>query len=312
MLFGAVASQFHSNIRECFPDMEIVHASRRDASSLDYSEITCVLGWRFPAGIFGKMPNLRWIQSVSVGVEDWVFDPTIRPGVLISNAKGVYADPVAEYVIWSLLTLSRRFHTNIRNQARRRWIQTSGDGLRNKVLGIAGLGSIGKAIAFRARAFDMRIVGIVRDPSHPNLPSHVDEIIPFSNMESVLNDLDALVLCLPLTDQTRDTMSRQAIDKMKRGAIIVNVAREGIVDYSGLCDALKDGRLGGAALDVFEKEPLKPWSRLWKLDNLLITPHISAFTKDYKMRVADLICDNIHRFASEQTLRGMVDRTTGY
>lgn len=311
MLFGGVANQFHSSIREKFPDIEIVLGSRRNRKNANYANVDVIVGWRFPRGIFNDMPNLRWIQSIAVGVDEWVHDSAIPSDVLITNAKGVYADSIAEYVIWSLLTLSRRFHITMKNQVKRCWSQSTGDGLRHKVLGVAGLGSVGHAVACRAKAFDMRTVGIVREAGE-SMCSHVDEIVPFSNMESILGDLDAIVLCLPLTEQSRGLFGNHALSMMKRGAIIVNIAREGVTDYSAIVERIKDGHLAGAALDTFDKEPLSRWSKLWRIENLLITPHVSALTSDYKKRVVDLISDNIARFEKKQTLRNLVDRVKGY
>jgi len=311
MLFGGVASQLHSSILQRCPEINIVQGSRRNRKSADYANVDFIVGWRFPPGIFKEMPNLRCIQSVAVGVDDWVHDPSISSDVLITNAKGIYADSIAEYVIWSLLTLSRHFHITMKNQAKRRWIQSSGDGLSNKVLGIVGLGSVGQAVACRAKAFDMRTVGIVRDSGGSKYPC-VEEVVSVTNLESILGDLDAIVLCLPLTAQSRGLIGSRAIGKMKRGAIVVNVAREGVADYAGIVDALKNRHLAGAVLDTFENEPLSRWSRLWGIDNLLITPHISALTSNYKMRISDLICDNVARFVNEQPMRNLVDRVKGY
>jgi len=131
-------------------------------------------------------------------------------------------------------------------------------------------------------------------------------------MDSKLEELDALVICLPVTEQTRGLFNDRRIKKLKRGSIMVNIAREDVVDYAALSDAVESGHLGGAALDVFDKEPLSRWNRLWRIDNVLVSPHISSVTGQYKSCVADFICDNIGRFLSGQLLRGEVDRTKGY
>jgi phosphoglycerate dehydrogenase-like enzyme len=312
MLFGVVASQFESMIREDYPNASICFGSRRDFSEDDCARIRALIGWKFPPGIFEKMPNLEWIQSVGVGVEDWIFDPTLPQNVIVSNPKGVYAEPVAEYAIWSLLTLFRRFHTAIKNQRRRRWVPFSGDALTGKTLGVAGLGAIGQAVARRAASFQMRVVGIVRDTDNAAPQPNVDECISYTNLREVLGELDALVICLPLTGETRGLFSKDVFKGMKRGAVVVNVAREGVADYLGLRDAVLSGHLAGAALDVFDREPIRPWSRLWSVKEILITPHISAITKDYKATVANSISENINRFLSQQPLLGLVDRDKGY
>ena len=156
------------------------------------------------------------------------------------------------------------------------------------------------------------ILSLVREIAENISYPDVEDVVTFSDIQSILSDLDALVLCLPLTAQSRNLITNGDLIKLKHGAILVNVAREGIIDYSGIVEGIKEGRLAGAALDVFNKEPLKRWNRLWGIDNLLITPHLSALTSDYKMRVADFICDNISRFVSDRPLRNIVDRAKGY
>ena len=312
MLFGGVASQFESVVRESYPGVSVSLRSRRNISDADCAGVRALIGWKFPSGIFARMPNLEWIQSVGVGVDDWIFDPTLQTKVKVSNPKGIYAEPVAEYVIWSLLTLFRRFHTAIQNQGRRRWVQIGGSGLAGKTLGVAGMGSIGNAVARRAASFQMRVVGIVRDADNHIPQADVHKTVSYTDLEDVLGELDAVVICLPLTNDTRALFSKEVFHNMKRGAIVVNVAREGVADYSGLRDAVRSGHLAGAALDVFDKEPLRPWSRLWSVDGILITPHVSAITDEYKATVANLISENIDRFLNQRPLLGVVDRDKGY
>jgi phosphoglycerate dehydrogenase-like enzyme len=312
MLFGGVASQFEPTVRKDYPDVSLCLANRRDFSASDCARIQALIGWKFPPGIFAKMPNLNWIHSVGVGVEDWIFDPTLPREVMVSSPKGAYAEPVAEYALWSLLTLLRQFHAAIGNQKRRRWIPFGGEALTGKTLGIAGMGAIGQAVARRAESFQMRIVGIVRDADDAAAQPNVDKFISYTNLQDVLGELDALVICLPLTDETRGIFSREVFHDMKQGAVVVNVAREGVADYAGLRDAVLSGHLAGAALDVFDREPLRPWSRLWSTDGILITPHIGALTRNYKATVASIISENIGRFLNEQPILGLVDRDKGY
>ena len=131
-------------------------------------------------------------------------------------------------------------------------------------------------------------------------------------MDDILGELDFLVICLPLTNQTRGMFGAEQIAQLKPGAIVVNAARESIVDYASLIAALRQGHIAGAALDVFDKEPLQRWSRIWKEESVLVTPHVSALTKEYKAKVASLVCDNIDRLRSGRDLKCLVDRSKGY
>ena len=310
MLFGGAAEQFEQRIRERHPSIDLVVVSEREVMNVDRSDVDCIVGWRFPPGMFDAMPKLKWIQSISVGVEDWVLDATLSSEVLITNTKGLYASEVAEYVIWASITLSRRLDKAINNQGKRRWRQVSGHSLAGKTIGIVGMGHVGRAIARVATSFGMRTIGISRDDSVAH--DWVDEAIPVGDMGSVLDRLDFVVICVPLTNDTRELFVADVFAAIKEGAIVINVAREGIVDYASLLDALKCGHLGGAALDVFSKEPLPKRSPLWKRQNVLVTPHVSGLTEEYGDKVLDLICENLARFRSGRTLECVVDRAKGY
>lgn len=312
MLYSGVAIPLRPLIEERHPDIEIVEGSRRALDAARLEDVEWLVGWKFPDGIFGNMPRLRWVQSVGVGVENWISDPTLAPDVRVTSTKGLYADVVAEYVVWALLSLSRRFHVGVRNQWRRKWVQVTGYGLAGKVVGIVGMGKIGKAVARRLAAFDMDCIGIERRAEHLEDYADLANIVEVSELKSVLGQLDVLVLCLPLTAESENMFDGDVLRGLKKGAIVINVAREGVMDYASLVREIERGHLAGAAIDVFEKEPLRWWSPLWKQRDLLVSPHIAGLTKDYKNRVADRICKNIDRMKSGNPLLGLVDRTEGY
>jgi phosphoglycerate dehydrogenase-like enzyme len=158
----------------------------------------------------------------------------------------------------------------------------------------------------------MKVVGICRVNKGQELQSVTDQLVPVSDLESILGQLDALAICLPTTDATRALFDAYAIGKLKRGAIVVNTAREDVIDYASLAEAVRQGRLAAAALDVFAREPLKKWSPYWKSPNFLLTPHVSGFTGEYHTKVTNLICENLDRFKSGKPLNCVVDRAKGY
>ena len=312
MLFGGSARQFERPILERCPDVEVVMVDEREWADADRSAVDGVVGWRFPTGLFAQMPDLKWIQSIAVGVDDWLQDPAIRSDVVITNTKGLYDDEVAEYVIWAAMTLSRRFHAAMKNQQKRRWQQPDSEGLLGKTIGIAGMGHVGRATAIRARAMGMHVIGICRDPEDPNVAALVDKTVATADIDTVLGELDILTACIPVTDETRGLFDRERIARLKQGAIVINAAREAIFDYSFLLQAVRQNRLYGIALDVFETEPLRKRSPLWKTENVLITPHISALTSRYNAKVSSRICRNLEKLRSGQHLEGVVDRAKGY
>ena len=219
---------------------------------------------------------------------------------------------MAEYVLWALLTLSRKYHIVLKNQLKHRWKHVSGPGLRGKVLGILGLGYIGKEIAVRAKGFGMKVIGIVRQVPGTQVPNSVDEMYSFKDLIMVVKELDAIVLSVPLTDETKELINEEAFQAMKPGVILINLCRAQVAREGLVIQSLKEGKLGGAALDVFEKEPLSRWSRLWDVKDLIVTPHLCALTTDYSERVGDLICQNIERFRTQRPLLNVVDREKGY
>lgn len=312
MLFGEAARQFEQPVHERFPDIEIVVVSQRDLAGVDVSGVNCAAGWNFPADVFAGLPALRWIQSISVGVDNWIGDPSIPTDVVITNTKGLYADEIAEYITWAMLTLSRRLHVAMHNQQKRRWRQVAGHSLAGKTIGIAGMGHLGRATARYARSLGMRVAGICRTADDPRAADLADKVVATADIHDVLGELDFLVICLPLTEQTEHLFGAAEIARLKPGAIIVNVARQSITDYKSILEAVRQGHLAGAALDVFDKEPLRKRSPLWKNENVLITPHVGAFTKEYKAKVSELLCANLQRFCAGDALQGVVDRGKGY
>ena len=180
--------------------------------------------------------------------------------------------------------------------------------LTGKTAGVLGLGTIGHAIAQRLASLGLRVIGTRRQPAP--LPD-VAEVLPPEETR-VLREADFLVIVLPLTPETRGLLDAEAIAGMKRGAHLVNVARGGIVDEAALAAALHDGHLGGAALDVFDEEPLPPESPLWQAPNLIITPHLAGVSRDYMQRLGELFFDNILRLERDAPLRNEIDRTRGY
>jgi phosphoglycerate dehydrogenase-like enzyme len=285
---------------------------RLQSQQSDFENVSGLIGWKFPPDLISLLPNLSWIQFISVSVDEWSDSSNVSPDIVVTNTKGLYADSVADYVMWSLLTLTRKFDVIIRNQRTRRWRQISGPSLRGKTLGILGMGSIGYAVAQRASAFEMKTIGVVRENGTAAQRAVVDQTEPLSRLPQFIGEIDALVVCVPATDATRGILDSTLIAKMKPGSYLISITRGGVVDELAIVEALKKGKLAGAALDSFDREPVRRWSSLWKTENLLVTPHISALTDDYRERVGNLICENVDRFSSGEALLNTIDPMKGY
>ena len=312
LVFGGLADHWKSVIEESPAGLRVTRRLNRRDDLGNLEAVRCLVGWQFPDALFRQLPKLEWIQCLSVGVDKLVRHPDIPSSVRITNTGGLYGDAISEYVLWAILTLSRRFHTVVQNQAKRRWEQVGGSVLPGSTVGIVGIGDVGKHVARLSKAMQMQTVGFVRDEKAGMAYANVDHVASIDCLGEHIGEIDALVLCLPLTSTSVGLINRDIIRKMRNSAVLVNIARAELIDEDALVEALTDGHLGGAALDVFDREPIRKWNRLWKTRNLLVTPHTSALTSDYRTRVSDLIRRNVVRFAEERPLLNEIDRSRGY
>lgn len=255
--------------------------------------------------------HLKWIQSLSVGVETLVTLPQVQSGeLLLASARGVNAEPIAEQVLAYILSFARNLPAAIRAQARGTWERRFGRSLEvaGSTLGLLGLGAIAEAVAWRARGLGMRVIGTRRRPEQP-LPANVDAL---TDLDGVLSSADYVVVCLPLTPETRGLLGAERLARFKPGALLINVSRGPIVDEDALAAAIEAGHLGGAALDVFATEPLPESSPLWRLPQVIITPHVAADSPHTMRRTMALFADNLLRFSRGEPLLHLVDKHLGY
>jgi len=247
-------------------------------------------------------------------VRRWLYDELRRSDVILTNASGVYGVPIAEQVLGVMLALARQLHTCVREQSAGRWpgpaVRGKVDVLERKTCVILGLGDIGTEVARRAKAFRMTVIGIRRRPV--SKPPEVDELVGPDRLAEVLPRADYLVVALPLTEATRHIIDAEALALMKPSAYIFNVGRGAAIDEPALIRALQEGRLAGAGLDVFEKEPLPEDSPLYQMENVIITPHSSGGSPYNRERLLDLFCPNLQRYLAGQPLLNVVDKEAGY
>ncbi len=255
--------------------------------------------------------KLRFVQSFSAGTDQYDKALFRKYGVRLANAQSANERAVAEHAIALILTLTRQLHLARDNQRSRQWRGMIGDrALREQELGgktlvIVGLGRIGMRLAALARSFDMRVIG-VRRTARPE-PELADQVIARADLAQALAQADVAALTCPLTAETEGLIGAAALNALKPGALLINVARGKIVDQAALIAALADGRVRAAALDCFPEEPLPPESLFWALPNVLVTPHTAGETELYETNVVDILMDNIERLLrGETTLRNEV------
>lgn len=249
-----------------------------------------------------KAKGLRWFHTFSAGVDNAFFQGLLDRGIRLTTSSGSQAVPIAQTVLLYLLALSRDLRGWFADQETRVWKPRPFRDLQGRALGVVGLGPIGLEVARLGVAFGMRVTGFRRSPrgDEPGETRSVAELAGY------LPEVDYLVLAAPLTDETRGLIDAAALGAMKRDAVVVNVGRGEVVDEAALVAALQEGRIGGAALDVFETEPLPEDSPLWRMPNVIVTPHSSGTNPGNFHRATDIFIDNLGRYVRGEALRNEV------
>jgi phosphoglycerate dehydrogenase-like enzyme len=261
------------------------------------------------------VPQLRWVQASMAGAGEVAKKAgLVETDIVVTTASGVYSGPLAEFVVMAMLQHAKGLERLRRDKAERAWRPAHADSLEGKTLCIVGIGNIGRAIAGRARPFGMRILGVKRtvhdeDPAR----NHADALYGTDRLHEALAEADYVAVTLPGTPETHHLVDEEAIRSMQKGAYFVNVGRGAAVDERGLVEALREGHLSGAALDVFEVEPLPRESPLWELDNVIISPHSTDNLPGLTNRLqTDLFCDNLRRYLDGEPLINVLDKKLLY
>jgi len=307
--YHAFGEALRQGFSERFPDRELVVWDDAEQFARGIEGVEVLLALRPPRGHWQRARRLRLVQMPGAGVDSLLPEPQLPDDVRVANARGIHEPEMAEFTLALILALAKRLPHAARLQARGEWKMYAGLRLEGASVGILGLGAIGQSVARRCKALGMRVIG-TRYSAAPL--EFVDQVLGPTETRQVLEQSDVVVVVLPLTPDTRGSIDAQALAAMKPRALLVNVARGGIVDETALARALEDGRLGGAAVDVFEQEPLPGSSPLWKARNCLITPHVAGLTRDYMSRVGGIFFENIDRLERGEPLRNEIDRSRGY
>lgn len=322
-----------AGLRARFPDVEVTNATAREEFDRALPGAEILFAWRHGADMLDRAERLRWFHAPSAGVAAFLTPGVLARRLVVTNARGVHATPMAEHVLGFLIMLARGFRPAIEEQAAgamrdERWESEGGvprelDGL---TLGLFGYGAIGREIARRAASFGMRTIALKRHPERAEtwdpeylrvvgLPAEeprLEDVLGPGDLDRFLAESDAIVVAAPLTPETTGVFDARAFARMKRGAWFVNVGRGRIHREDDLVAALRTRHLGGAALDVFEREPLPPESELYRLDNVILTPHVSGVATGYWGRAMGLFEANLARDGAGRPLLNRVDLERGY
>lgn len=262
---------------------------------------------------FTKAANLKWLHLTSAGA-NMLSKEIINSEVIVTNSSGVHPIPISEHVMGLMLMLVRDMHKAYKNQLEKKtWIRDGyqAEELAGKNLLVVGMGRIGERVAKLGLAFEMTVTGVVRDKSkHKSLPGVT--IVEQNQLNKELKKSDVIVNCLPATLDTFHLFDKKRIAYFKKGSIYISIGRGDTTDEKELIAALKSGQIRSAGLDVFEKEPLPDSSPLWKMDNVVITPHYSGHNPHYTDRMIEIFCENLKAYLKKKPMPNLVDKKLGY
>ena len=313
-------------LRSLSPDLEVVDRTgdaTLDLATLADPDVEILLGRQAPDDL-GAVPSLRWLQVPSAGVDHLSGDPPWQKGLVVTNAKGVYAVPIAEYVTGMILRVHQPAGTWSADQAAHRWRSGEppvAEPIRGKTAVIAGYGSIGREVARQLAALGMRIVAVKPRPDARADPSYrvpgtgdadgsiPERIVGVDRLSEATREADVLVVTMPLTETSRGIIGREVLGALPRHAWLINVSRGPLVDEEALLEALRADRIAGAILDVFAEEPLPADSPWWDAPNVIVTPHVSGATSRF---LDDLVVENVRRYIAGEPLLNQVDPERGY
>jgi phosphoglycerate dehydrogenase-like enzyme len=288
---------------------------RDDAQALNGADV--LIGWSLSPEQLRAATSLRWIYSITAAVDQFLYPELLSSEIALTNAGSVHGPVVAEHAIAMLLALAKRLPSAVRYQDRRKWAmdaiwneQPRPREVRGATLVVVGLGSIGAEVAEMAAALKMKVTGVREHPERGAAGAH--EVVGYEALDCALGKADFVVLAAPLTPRTRHLIDARRLKLFKPSAFLINVSRGALVDEGALVKALREHKLAGAALDVFEQEPLSRWSPLWKMQQALITPHTAFLTENVWSRHYEVFAANLKRYLAGERLEGVVDLKRGY
>lgn len=298
-----------TSLKPDFPDDHFLSATN-EADAGDFVEKADVLiGFQFPDTVISRARNLQWIQAMVAGTDTIECLPSFkaRKEIVLTSVRGIHGPQVSELAVLLMIALNRKFPQVVRNQDRQLWQGWASPLLRGKLVAIVGVGAIGRAIATKCKAFEMTVMGV--DP-YPGDVDAVDMFYRPEDLHEVMSQVDFLISSAPSTPDNQDMFNAQALSKMKPSSYFINLGRGALVDEAALLDVLRNRKIAGAALDTFKQEPLPPDHPFWRLDNLIITPHIGGRSDIYVQQAVAVVRENLKRFLNgeKDDMRNIVHR----
>ena len=312
---GTFLERHLQRIQECAPGVEVIVIKSReewsDAAVAMSSKFDVFLGLFLNAWI-DKLPNLKWAQLASAGADRVLKSPEIaNSDVVLTNASGVHAIPISEHILALIFAFSRNLNRHMASQFKGKWERRADiTEMEGTTLGLIGVGKIGEKTAEKAKALNMKVVGVRRNPDRSS--PYVDQMFGPDGLQEMLAISDWVVVAAAGTNETDGMIGEKELAAMKETAVIINIARGSLIREKALISALQSNKIAGAGLDVFETEPLPEESPLWAMPNVIITPHVAGGTPHYIDRLLDIFTENLKRYQAGEPLINVVDKTLGY
>jgi D-2-hydroxyacid dehydrogenase (NADP+) len=269
-------------------------------------------GLVLPKDLLSRAPKLKWLQLMSAGVDRLRDREIWQSKVTVTGISGIHASPIGEFVLGFMLMFTKNMLLCFKMKQKREWQRYTPHLLRNKTVGVVGLGHIGSEVARLCKSFGMKVIATRRSVKRAGKGKNVDLLLPRAQIKELLGKSDYIVLSVPLTSETRHIIGEAELSSMKSSAYIINVGRGDLIDEEALIRALDEKKIAGAGLDVTTIEPLPKDSRLWDMDNVILSPHVSGSMEEYMDQATELFCDNIRRYLDGKELRNVIDRKKGY
>jgi phosphoglycerate dehydrogenase-like enzyme len=319
-----------AGIREAAGSAAVVNARDEAEATREIADAEAFFGKLTPP-MLAAARRLRWVQAPTVSLEHYLFPELVAHPCTLTNMRGIFSDVIADHVFGFVLCFARHFHRYVRNQVAARWEPVGGEAARSsfaagpgvaspidrthlhladQTLGVVGLGQIGAEVARRGLAFGMRVLAV--DPVQTRAPEGVAALWKPDRLHELLGASDFVVIAAPHTPETVKLFRRERFRQMKRTAYLINIGRGVIVDLADLTAALEAREIAGAGLDVFEVEPLPPDHPLWRMENVIITPHIAGSSPRVAERHLEVLLDNVRRFVRGEPLANVASKTAWY
>lgn len=312
-----ISSKHQMNLTNGFPSHSFSFNDQLHLTSkadLEQADILITYGEDVTSELISEMPQLKWVQVISAGLELIPFEILQERSILLTNARGIHRIPMSEYTLGMILQLARQHYAFYEQQKERNWDRTTLriDEIYGRTLGIVGLGAIGGEIAKKAKAFGMNVLGLRRRAGDIAETEYIDEFIPVEEKQRIFREADYVVLLLPHTPETEHFVGADELALMKESAYLINIARGKIVDEAALVQALEQRKIAGAVLDVFQEEPLPTEHPFWHLDNVILTPHVSGRSPRYMERALEIFTHNLRHYPEQEDMQNVIPLSRGY